>query len=171
MSDSLYKALLEASWRRDLTPEEKARLQDYLTTHPGAQTDWEEETALNFHLERLPDAPLSSNFTARVLQAVELEEVREARERSFSFLPSWSRRWIKRYLPHAASAMLVFLLLAVGIQQYRVYNRKQVADSVEKFYSITAVFAKPEVFQDFEVIHQLGQVQPVNDEELLAALQ
>ena len=170
MSDSLYKALLEASWRRPLTPEEKARLQDYLAAHPEAQTEWEEEAALNFHLERLADAPLSSNFTARLLQAVELEQAREQRPRSFS-LPAWSRRWLTGYLPKAASAMLLLVFLAVGLQQYRVYNRKQVAESVEKLYSITAVFPKPEVFQDFEVIHQLGQVQPVDDAELLAALQ
>jgi hypothetical protein len=42
---------------------------------------------------------------------------------------------------------------------------------VGKFYSVTMAFPKPEVFEDFEVIHQLGQVQAVSDEELLAALQ
>lgn len=170
MNDSLYKALLETSWRRKLTPEEDARLQEYLVTHPEAQAEWEEEAALNFHLERLPDAPLSSNFTARVLQEVELEEAREKKEYSFS-VGSWWQRWIKRHLPQTATVMLLFALLAFGFQQHKASTRRQVADSVGKFYSATAVFPMPEVFGDFEVIHQLGQVQPVSDEELLAALQ
>jgi anti-sigma factor RsiW len=153
-----------------LTPEEETRLQHYLAAHPQAQAEWEEEAALNCHLRQWPDAPLSSNFTARVLQAVELEERRERRATPASSL-AWCRDWIRRHLPQAASALLLCVLLAVGLQQYRMHVRRQVADSVGQFYSVTTVFPKPEVFEDFEVIHQLGQVQPVSDEELLAALQ
>jgi len=170
MGDSLYKELLEASWRRKLTPEEETRLQHYLAAHPDAQTEWEDEAALSFYLRQLPDAPLSSNFTARVLRAVELDERREERSTSV-FSLAWCRHWVRRHLPQAASALLLLVVVVAGFQQYRGYTRKQVADSVGKFYSVTTVFPRPEVFEDFEVIHQLGQVQPVSDEELLAALQ
>ena len=170
MSDSLYKELLEASWRRKLTPEEETRLQHYLAAHPEAQAQWEDEAALSFHLRQLPEAPLSSNFTSRLLQALELEQRRQERSRPVSLFAR-CREWMKRHLPQTVSAMLLCVLLAGGFQQYRSYTRKQVAESVGKFYSVTRVLPKPEVFEDFEVIHQLGQVQPVNDEELLAALQ
>ena len=170
MSDSLYRELLEASWRRKLTPEEETRLQHYLAAHPEAQAEWEDEMALSFHLRQLPDAPLSSNFTARVLEAVELEQRRQERALPISRLVC-CRDWMKRYLAQVAATALLFVLLAAGFQQYRTYTRKQVAESVGQFYSVTTVFPRPEVFEDFEVIHQLGQVQPVSDEELLAALQ
>ena len=45
----------------------------HLAAHPEAQADWEAEAGLNDALGRLPDVAVSSNFTARVLQAVERE--------------------------------------------------------------------------------------------------
>ena len=73
MNESEYQALIEASWRRSLTDDEQARLDSWLRVHPEMHNEWEEESALNRMLEELPEAPVASNFTARVLQAVQRE--------------------------------------------------------------------------------------------------
>ena len=75
-NDAFLSLLRESSWRRKLTEAEQAELRAYLAAHPDARADWEMESALNAALTRLPDAPVPSNFTARVLQAVEREAVR-----------------------------------------------------------------------------------------------
>src|SRR5262245_52089399 len=84
MNESEYQALMEASWRRPLTDEEQARLDAWLRTHPAAHNEWEAEMALNRLLEQLPEAPVASNFTARVLQALDRESAAlERRESAF----------------------------------------------------------------------------------------
>ena len=54
----------------------------WLAAHPEAQADWEAEAGLSEALGQLPDAPVPSNFTARVLQSVERESAAERRRRS-----------------------------------------------------------------------------------------
>lgn len=80
MKEHEYNELLEASWQRPLTVAEEARIEEYLVAHPEHRDDWEQENALNQMLGDLPDAPLSSNFTARVMQATELEDARSNRK-------------------------------------------------------------------------------------------
>ena len=70
MNESDYMKLREEAWRRPLTAGEKSQLQSYLLVHAEAQAEWEEEAALTQLLARAPDAPLSSNFTARIMQAM-----------------------------------------------------------------------------------------------------
>src|SRR6516225_12355183 len=62
----------ELIWRRKLTEAERAELQ----TKPDNHADLEFESRLTEELDRLPDKPVPSNFTARVLQAIEREEMR-----------------------------------------------------------------------------------------------
>src|ERR1051325_11026338 len=71
MNDRQYQKLLETAWRRKLDAQEEAELRAWLQAHPEARADWETEAALTDHLSRLPQAPVPSNFTARVLQAAE----------------------------------------------------------------------------------------------------
>src|SRR5947208_6334307 len=74
MKDSpLYHRLRELSWRRVLTGAEEAKVLAWLAEQPEARSHWEVEAGLNEALARLADAPVPSNFTARVLQAVERE--------------------------------------------------------------------------------------------------
>src|SRR5260370_23944746 len=72
--DPLYTQLREAGWRRKLTSAEEAQLCAWLAANPQEQKDWEAETAMNHALARLPDVEVPSNFTARVLAAVEREK-------------------------------------------------------------------------------------------------
>ena len=88
MSDSLYDKLRETGWRRKLTASEEAELRAWLAAHPESRADWQVEAVLNESLGRLPDAPVPSNFTARVLQAVQRESV-SSRRRGLAWRWSW----------------------------------------------------------------------------------
>src|SRR5438094_9575636 len=77
MNDAAFNQLLDTALRRKLTAEEEAQVQACLARDPQAKAVWEEEMALSQMLNRLPDAPLSSNFTAQVLEAVERNSLRQ----------------------------------------------------------------------------------------------
>ena len=99
--------LVRLSLKAELTPEEESRLEAWLAAHPETRAAWDEDRALGRALQSLPDAPLASNFTARVLQAVDLEETRAERGRrapeqswwrgliflSFADVMVWSTDW------------------------------------------------------------------------------
>src|SRR3954469_6162170 len=90
MNDPLENQLREAAWRRNLTPEEQASLRAWLAAHPDAARDWEQDHRLTAILAGLPPAPVSSNFTARVLQAIDRDTAASARRRPVP----WSWRWL-----------------------------------------------------------------------------
>ena len=118
----------ELSWRRKLSPEQDAELRAWLAAHPEARADWEEEAALTAGLERLADVPVASNFTARVLQVVEREDVVREQE------PKW-HQWLRgaHWLPRAAFAAVVVgvgLTVAPG-RTFRIVTAERV-DSSEK---------------------------------------
>ena len=167
MNELTYQELLEISWRRKLTLAEESRLQTLLAAHPEAQNRWSEEAAVNDLLHQMPAAPLASNFTARVLQAVDAEEARNERSKPREI--SW-HGWIKRFLPQAAGLSLLLVLGVTGLNQYRAYTRTQVAKSAA-IISDLASLPGPEIFRDFEAIQQLRQASAFTDDALLAALQ
>src|ERR1044072_8298015 len=71
MNNAELNRLLGLALRRKLTADEEAQVQACLARDPQARAAWEEEMALSQLLNGLPDAPLASNFTAQVLEAVE----------------------------------------------------------------------------------------------------
>jgi anti-sigma factor RsiW len=166
MNDELYTELLQTSWRRKLSAEEEAQLRAWLAAHPEVQTDWEEEALLTQQLERLPNTPLASNFTAQVMQELDRELAREEREGRGWRMP----RWWRRIVPRLASALLLAGLAVTGLVQYQKYQFTQMTDSVKRLTPVASVL-QPEIMQDFDAIQQLRHVPSVSDEELLAALQ
>jgi hypothetical protein len=170
MSDSEYNELREQSWRRKLTPEEERQAQAYWLTRPEAQVEWEEDLALTQQLRDVSEAPLSSNFTSLVLQAVEAETNAAHQRASRSFSTFWTG-WLSRVAPKFALGLLV-VGLGVGLffRQHGHTRNKEVARDVNTFI-VAANLPGPEVFEDFDAIRQL---QPVSfsstDDELLAAL-
>jgi len=169
MNDDLYNELLEASWRRKLTAEEQAQLRAFLAAHPEAQADWEEEALLNQQLDRLQEPQVASNFTAQVMQQLDLEVARQERQQTGAEVAPWWRRLVPRY----ASVLLLAFLVVTGVLQYREHQqiqRTQLVDSVTQLTPVASVL-RPELMQDFEAIQQLRYVPSVSDQELLAALE
>ncbi len=166
MNDAAFNQLLDTALRRELTAEEEARLQACLARDPLAKAVWEEEMALSQLLNRLPDAPLASNFTAHVLQAVE----RDSRPVPRRF------RWfgLRRPAQQCAAACLALLLAALGYREYQSVRRERMALALHRLAphfdtpSTAVALAPDELWNNFEAINRLPQAQ--SDEELLAVL-
>jgi len=166
MTESEYLELREFAWRRRLTPEEKSNLDAYLLVHPEAQQDWEDEAVLNQLLANVPDAPLSSNFTALVLQQIDLEERRAGRAYS-----KWLHR-LRSWLPRFAVAILVVGLAGLGYRQYELNEAREKSKYLDRLITgMAATFPDEKIWKDFDAIAKLGQpVAPAQDEILWAAL-
>ena len=174
MNDADYQKLLEESWRRRLTPDEEARLQAWLTDRPEAQTDWQAEAALTGLLRKLPDAPLASNFTARVMRGVEAENARWTRR---SPLAAWWEDWARVLAPKVAWAAVVMLLGLAAFQEYRYLSHARIAHDLTRI-PVGAALPSPEILRDFDSIQQFSQVSlpangapAVSDKDLLTALE
>jgi anti-sigma factor RsiW len=166
MNEREFKELRETSWRRKLSPAEEARLQNYLAAHPQGQGEFETDLALSHILAQLSDAPLSSNFTARVLQAVERESAAMPR---LAFRLDALRQWLARLSPRVAWAAVLLCLGALAWQQHQWNQRSRLAQGVASVLQASAV-PEPEMLQDFDAIQQLRQAPFPDDMELLAAL-
>ena len=107
-------------------------------------------------LSRLPDSPVASNFTARVMQQIDLEESRRARKWSFNF--NW-----RAFLPRAAVATVAILFAGLTLQQHEIkVQRVALAKNV-------ALVPMPDVdaLKNFDAIRRMSQPARA-DEELLA---
>jgi len=166
MNDSEYRELVEASWRRPLTDDEQACLRGWLAAHPDAQSDWEAETALNQALTRLPEAPVSSNFTALVLQAVDREEMERDRA------PSWLDRiqnLFRRPAPRVAWALMLVGAVWFGVQQHQKASRHELAQGLAAFANVAAL-SDSGAMQDMDTIQQISHLPDREDEELFTVL-
>lgn len=144
----------ESLWRRKLSEAERAALR--------GQPELELEARLTEALSQIPDAPVPSNFTARVLHAVEREEVLTARR-------GWHWNW-HSLLPRVAVAAAILIFAGLSLQRYETHaHRVQLAKNVAM---ITARQPMPslDALENLDVIQRMGASAHA-DGELLAALQ
>lgn len=162
MNESDFNKLREKSWRGKLSPAEEASLRAWLAEHPEAKADWEMDQALTGALEKLPDVPVPSNFTARVLQTIERESLAVSR-------PSRNRLgWFMRSLVPKFAAVAV--VLGVGILSYHEHTMAKRAELVQGVKIVTGVPSlSPEILQDFNTIRQISTT-PGADTELIALM-
>jgi anti-sigma factor RsiW len=147
----------------NLSPEEHARLKAHIAAHPELTADLHDDLALNQILEGLPDAPISSNFTGRVLQIVEWEQRKARRDQELSV---WS--WFRLNWARAAVAMSVVLGTALlSSHYYQERQRAELAHSVSQVTEVTSAVPSVDILRDFEAIRRLNQKSDV-DYELLA---
>lgn len=159
MSDSVNK-LRETGWRRALTAGEEAELQAWLTTRPEAKADCELEAALTKSLARLPDVPVATNFTARVLQEV---------QRHPAPVRFWDWKWSwPSLVPKAAILMVAFSIGFFISRQQAIAHRLELAQSVATVSKVASL-PSPEILENFEVIRRLN-FNPPPDEELIALM-
>ena len=159
--DPVYERLREIGWRRPLTEAEQAELRQWLAAHPERQSDVEAEAALTQAVARLPDAPAPSNFTARVMEAIEFETQPAGRAGSQSLIPWW-----RRFFPRLAVATVVVGISGVSYWRYQTVKQADLEGAVESFVTIAGIapLSDPTVLEDFEVIRRMGQA----DDGLLA---
>jgi hypothetical protein len=120
------------------------------------------DARLDALLRALPDKPVASNFTARVLQQVERENA--ARPAGGSF--AWFRL---HWLPRLAVASLALASCVLTYQVRTEAHRTQFARSVAAITQVSSL-PSPDTLKDFEAIRRLSQTPPA-DRELLALLQ
>jgi anti-sigma factor RsiW len=165
MSDERYERLREAGWRHPLAKTGQAELRAWLSAHPEAQADWEAEAALTAGLRQLPDVPLPSNFTARVLQEVERERLVSGRKEGWGGRDLDWRRWV----PRLAVVTLAAGALLISVKFYEAANRAKLGASVAVLAEVTPA-PSPDCLADFDSIRKLT-ASPGADTELLALLQ
>ncbi len=163
MNNATFEELLALRHKRPLTPAEQTRLQAWLARHPADRVRWTEESALSTALHRLPNAPVPSNFMARVWQDIEAAERHGASARA-----GW-RGWFRwPSLAQQFAVAVVLLGVAVVLSGRRGQSPAQVAQSIEQ---VTTLASMPsiEMLKDFEIISRLNQSSA--DLDLLAVLE
>jgi hypothetical protein len=113
-------------------------------------------------LSRLPDAPVASNFTARVMRQIDLEESRRAHKLSFIF--NW-----RVFLPRAAVAGVAVLFAGLILQHHEMNTQRA---TLAKNVALVAETPMPDVdaLKNFDAIQRMSQPAHA-DNELLALLQ
>lgn len=161
MKQPEFENLLQTARERDLTDAELAKLERWLAANPDEQAEWE---ALDRLLVALPDAPVASNFTARVL-----DEVRRAEVPGPALGQAWWRKLLApQFSPiQIASAAALAMVVVVGYQSYLNRNRAEMAASLHTVATIAEMAHG--LLSDFEAIEAIDQADPI-DEELWAAL-
>jgi anti-sigma factor RsiW len=162
MNDVRKEELIRIGMQRELTPEEESRLEAWLAAHPEARAQWEEERALSRALRSLPDVAVSSNFTARVWQAVDLEEAQEDRR-------ARGKSWRHLLLPRWRWGVAAALLVSLGLFELRTVKQAQFNKQLRIVSRDVARLPSPEVLEDFDAIARLQEVSVTSDDELLAA--
>jgi hypothetical protein len=105
---------------------------------------------------------LPSNFTARVLDAIELEEKKSARQ------PDWIWNW-RLLFPRVAVACAILIFAGVSIQRYEVHSQRiQLAKNLATVAS--AQSPGMDALENLDAIRGMAQSGHA-DGELLAALQ
>jgi negative regulator of sigma E activity len=112
-------------------------------------------------LSRLSDAPVPSNFTARVMQAVELEEARSARKWNFT---GWN--W-HSLLPRAAIAAVIVAAAGFAFHQHEIYNRRVALAKSVALVAQAEPLPSVDALKNFDAIQRMSQPAHA-DEELLA---
>jgi len=146
----------ESLWRRKLSKAEAADLR--------AQPELELEARLTAALAKINDAPVPSNFTARVLSAIEVEDERAARTQG------WHWNW-RSLLPRVAVATAVVLFTGVSLQHYHQLTSQRAA-----LAQTVALVADTPPLPNVDALENLDAIQRMSrsghaDGELLAALQ
>jgi hypothetical protein len=145
----------ESLWRRKLSAAEHAGLH--------AQPELELEARLTEALAQIPDAPLPSNFSARVLAAVDLEESQGMRSRAWTL--NWRLLW-----PRVAVAAAVLIFAGVSFQRYEVNSHRVALARNVAMLSVAQPPPSMEALNNFDAIQRMSQSGHA-DGELLAALQ
>ena len=163
MNQPMLEKLFQTANKRDLNEAELTQMEDWLASNPVERAELE---AVDQLLNELPDEPVASNFTTRVLQ-----EIRSAEDNSPARVTaSWWKIITPRFSSINIAATAVAMVILIGGVVYQSHlnkNRVEVAASLQAVATFAEMF--PVVLNDFDAIEVIGQADPI-DEELWAAL-
>jgi len=174
--------------RRTLSPEEQEIIRAWLESQPDAARTWEQDRTLTRLLHTLQRPAASSNFTTRVLAAVQRPIPPPYSRNPFDPRTWWRQLHPRPVLAPAFALAAVALGIALVVLQRQHAHQLAMTRSVARVSSVAALLtpaaanntlAAPaahsletgfQLLHDFEVIAKLPTVPRV-DTELLAALQ
>lgn len=159
--DPVHQKIRDIAWRRRLTPAEQAELQAWLVAHPEAQAEVELDAALDAALASRATPSVSSNFTARVMQAIETETKRAIRP------AVQAKPWWHRLVPRVAVAALIIAICGLVYRQNLIAKQNELARAAKEI-AVAQALSSATVIQDFEVIRSLTPATMIADENLLA---
>ncbi|MGB0583080.1 MAG: hypothetical protein ACPGVU_25630 [Limisphaerales bacterium] len=165
---SEFEQLLEIRACRPLNAGEQDKLHAWLHEHQEDRELWEEEEALSSVLDDLPESPVSSNFTSRVWQQIELDSRAPEPRAEFNIVRFLSGSWLR--IPRMAWVCALILALGISAGQRRVHQQEQLAESMVPVLELAQV-PSVEVLQDFDAINTLSEPMVSGDLELLLALE
>lgn len=111
-------------------------------------------------LARLPNVPVASNFTVRVMNAVELEEMRRSRWH----FGDWNWRV---FFPRATATAVVVGFAVFTFHQYEVSSQRHALAENVAFVAGSQPMPSVDALKNFDAIQRMGQsARP--DDELLA---
>ena len=141
----------ESLWRRQLTAAERAALR----AQPGLAV----EADLTAALAKIPAAAVASNFTARVMAAIELEDAAAARARGWN----WRLLW-----PRVAVTAAVLVFAGLSVQHFAAHSQR--AMLAKNVATVAAAQPLPSVaaLNDFDAIQRMSQHA---DDQLIALMQ
>jgi hypothetical protein len=136
-----------------------------LEAHPEWQESWNEDAALNGLLRRLPSAEVSTNFTARVVQAACRVPAKSTWRRRLELFPWLPAGWV----PRAALGVAMICCGMLSFHEYQAMRRAQEAQAVA---SVSRLAGLPSIdwLENFDTINRLNKVK-VADDDLLTVLQ
>jgi|YelNatPaOPRAMG01_1025707.scaffolds.fasta_scaffold07369_9 hypothetical protein len=173
MSKNELEKLKELALRGLLDDEKERRLRMYIETDPScAIPDIDKEILLGKLLRNLPKAPVSSNFTARVMSEIERLETEPVIPIARPTVLDWL---LERLVYKVAAFAVVLVLLGFCYFSYTASKNAKLANKISELSRIALLEDKEpkiavEIFKDFDVIQNLNQQSAFVDTELLAAL-
>lgn len=160
--------ILATAARRPLCAEETREWQAWLASCPPEERPrWEEEMRLNQLLAGLMQTPAPSNFTARVLHALDRAEA----ARPAGLEPKSLNLWGRLLRPWALGAAALALAAVVLHLQQQARAREQVVHSAEVIVATATEVPTLQMLRDFEAIYALPAEPPPSVAELEAALE
>ncbi len=141
----------ESLWRRKLSAAERAALRP--------QSEMASEADLTNALAKIPEVPVASNFTARVMAAIELEEAAAARNRGWN----WRLLW-----PRVAVAAAVLIFAGVSGQRFETNSQRVALAKNVASVAVAQPLPSVEALNNFDAIQRMSQHA---DDQLIALMQ
>ncbi len=169
MNKAELDKLKELALKGLLDEKSKARLSQCL--NPEELASFEQEIALGKLLQKLPSYPVSSNFTTRVMNGIEITEPEAAVPP-----PLWRLIW-QNLTGKLVPVSLLIVSIVVGYISHNEARKTKLAGSIIELERVAMLGDKNngfpvEIFKDFDVIQKMdtsGSGSMV-DLELLTAL-
>jgi len=143
----------ESLWRRKLSAAERSALR--------GKPELALEAQLTDILAKIPDAPVASNFTVRVMAAIELEAAAAARSHRSQW--NWRLLW-----PRVAVAAAMLIFAGISVQRYE--GNSQRTALAKNIAQMAAAQPLPSVdaLNNFDAIQRMSQHA---DDQLLTLMQ